>query len=71
VEEKGIIVEHVENQSPRRSTNNNLGTAADVVKGDTTGVTAPHPLMWALVLQVMWSTKLMVLIQLFIHVVSA
>ena len=71
VAEKGIIVGHVENQSPRKSTNNILGTAADAVKWDTTGVTAPHPLMWALVLQAMWLTKLIVLTQLFIHVVSA
>jgi len=70
VAEKGIIVGHVENQSPRKSTNNVLGTAADAVKWDTTGVTAPHPLMWALVLQAMWLTKLIVLTQLFINVVS-
>jgi hypothetical protein len=71
VAEKGIIVEHVENQSPRKSTNNDLDTAADAVQRDTTSVTAPHPLMWALVLQAMWLTKLIVLTQLFIHVVSA
>lgn len=69
--EKGIIVEHVENQSPRRSTNNDLTTAADVVKRDITGATAPHPLIWVVMLQAMWLTKLMALIQLFINVVYA
>ncbi|WVZ69074.1 hypothetical protein U9M48_017923 [Paspalum notatum var. saurae] len=45
---KGITAGHVESQSQRKSNSGNLGTAADVVKRDTTGVTAPDQLKWAL-----------------------
>lgn len=43
VGERVIIAEHVESQSQRMSVNDNLGTAANVVKGGTTVVTVPDP----------------------------
>lgn len=67
---KGIIAEHVVSQSQRKSGSGNLNNAADVVKRDTTAATALDQLMW-IVVQIIWLTKLLVLIQEFIHVVSA
>jgi hypothetical protein len=42
-----------------------------VVRRGTIAATALDLLMWILVLQAIWLTKLLVLIQVFIHVVSA
>jgi len=68
---KGIIAEHVASRSQRKSSSDNHGTAADVVKRDTTAATALDLLMWILVLLAIRLTELLVLIQVFIHVVSA
>ena len=68
---KGIIAEHVASQSQRKSSSDNLGTAADVVERGTTAATALDLLMWILVLQAIRLTKLLVVIQVFIRVVSA
>lgn len=68
---KGIIAEHVASQSRIKSGSGNLDTAADVANRDTTVATALDLLMWILVLRILWSTKWVVLIQGFIHVVSA
>lgn len=68
---KGIIAGHVASQSQRKSSSDNLGTAVDVVRRGTIAATALDLLMWILVLQAIWLTKLLVLIQVFIHVVSA
>uniref|UniRef100_A0A0D9V4X3 Uncharacterized protein n=1 Tax=Leersia perrieri TaxID=77586 RepID=A0A0D9V4X3_9ORYZ len=45
VGERVIIAEHVESQSQKMNINDNLGTAANVVKRDTTVVTVPDPLL--------------------------
>ena len=55
----------------RKSSSDNLGTAADVVETGTTAATALDLLMWILVLLAIRLTELLVLIQVFIHVVSA